>query len=202
MDFAMGTLLQEEMNIKGDAMYGEEIGHSRGETHIAFRLAAAGTLILLLLSTLSCGCSPGAHDLLPPRLGDAMLTRTLEGEDARLLVNRMHEKGIAPRQSLVGFYRDNAGSAAVVYVSVFGEAGDASGAVVKMRDGILRGNGVFGKYAEYDVGGCRIAGCTGLEAQHYFFAAGKRVYWVAAPPGSAFSLAQDLLAHVGAATEP
>jgi hypothetical protein len=182
-------------------MYGEEIGHSRGDGHIASPRAAAGILIVLLLSALSCGCSRGVHDVLPPRLDGAILSRSLEGEEARAIVNRMHGKGVAPVRSLIGFYGDDAGSAAVLYVSVYSEPEEASGAVTKMRDGILRGGGVFGEYTEFDVAGRRVSGCTGMGAQHYFFAAGKGVYWVAAPRGRAFSLAQDLVGRMGTSGE-
>jgi hypothetical protein len=202
MDFTMGTLLQEKMNSKGIAMYGEEIGHSRGAGHIVSPRAASGILPLLLLGALWCGCSREAHDVLPPRLAGAILARRLEGEEARAIVNRLHGKGVAPLRSLIGFYGDDAGSAAIVYVSVYSEPGEASGVAARMRDGILRGGSVFGAYTEYEVAGRRIAGCTGTGSQHYFFAAGRGVYWLAAPGGKAFSLAQDLAVRVDASTGP
>jgi hypothetical protein len=149
-------------------------------------------LCLTLWGILS-GCGGREADPLPHRLGDAPLIRRVEGDEARAVVDRMHGRGVAPVFSQIGYYGDDGGSGAVLYASVYQGVPEASAAEEKMRVLIGGGGGVFSRYAEYQVEGCRISGCDGMGGRHYFFSRGRRLYWLAAPKETAFSLVQEML---------
>lgn len=152
--------------------------------------------IFLALCAFVTGCSRNEQDPLPARLGDAPLVRRVQGAEARDIVDRMHGKGVAPLYSHIGFYGDALGSAAVLYASVYERATEATGADEKMRVRIAGAGGVFSGYGEYLVAGRTISGCDGLGQRHYFFTAGSRLYWIAAPPASAFALAQEMITRM------
>jgi hypothetical protein len=178
-------------------MYAEANGHSRGSMRrirgtygaLAGRLVISGVALCVVLA----GCGPKQGEFLPPHLGESSLARRLQGEEARAIVDRMHGKGVAPLFSQIGFYGDTAGAGALLYVSVYEHASGAAGADEKMRVRIAQPGGAFSDYAQYHVAGRLISSCEGMGQRHYFFAAGKRLYWIAAPEASAFSLVQELV---------
>jgi len=139
-------------------------------------------LIILVLPQLL-----GAQNLpsgVPPELGPLKLVESLQGKEAQIVVNRLHEKEVAPKASLMGQYSSGA-SQATLYVSFYETQAMAASASKRMTVRIKSGNQVFRHYEETKSRGLKLGRCIGLGQVHFFFLFRERMYWLAVDPSAA-----------------
>ena len=116
--------------------------------------------------------------ILPATLGELVLRRSLEGEEARSRLNRMHDKDVVPEQSLVGEY-EGAGHHGTLYVSRYALPSQAKKTDDQMALRIKRGSRIFRAYTGSNSGSIRLSRCVGMGQTHYFFHLKTNVYWLA-----------------------
>lgn len=139
---------------------------------IAFVVIVAMALVLLPWTT-------APEFTLPAMLGSLQLTGDYSGEEAREIVNRMHDKSVSPDENLIGTYRSPEGEA-TLYISMYGEPSAAEKDFRKMILLIQPGSPVFRDFQQMSVAGKEVGFCRGLGQWHYFFARGNVLYWLAA----------------------
>ena len=151
---------------------------------------AAGMLCALCLVG---GCT-GAP--LPARLGELSLVREISGDAGQQMIDRLHGKGVTPRESFIGFY-EGEGSRATLYVSGYDDPNDALDVDRKMAGRIRAGNAVFGGYRERNIDGQQVSECVGMQQVHFFFSSGNSLYWLGVDPPIAWGTLISLLDGVG-----
>ena len=120
-------------------------------------------------------------DGVPSDIGPLKLVRSLQGKEAQSFLDRLHEKEVAPKTSLMGQYSSNAYHA-TLYVSVYETPALAAVASRRMAARIKSGNPVFPHYSETTIRGLTISRCLGLGQVHMFFLLRDSVYWLAVDP--------------------
>lgn len=129
---------------------------------------------------------------LPTTLGTLKLTHQLHGKEAQSFLNRLHDKEIAPKTSVMGRYRDGKYEASL-YVSVFVSRSAAVEAFGQMTRLIRVGNRVFTQYKQLSKEKASAGRCEGLGQTHFFFSQRNQVYWLGADPRVAEDSFQALL---------
>lgn len=132
---------------------------------------------------------------LPPAIGGLVLEETLEGGQAREMLNQMHGKDMTPEQNRIGYY-GGPGGRAVLYVSEYPTVIRASSAFELMSTRIARGSGPFTQYNTRNIEGRNISLCLGLGQTHYFFVDQDVVYWLAVDLPVASVSAEALVDYV------
>ncbi|TSA21059.1 hypothetical protein D4R75_06610 [bacterium] len=132
---------------------------------------------------------------LPSELGTLKLTKTLQGNEARAFINRLHEKDVTPKNSVRGEYGGGK-EQATLYVSIYELRSKAAEAAKRMTRLISKGNRVFGQYKELKHGQLMIGRCEGLGQIHYFFLYRDRVFWLAADSSVAGASLESLVRSV------
>jgi hypothetical protein len=152
---------------------------------IALSALAAGIVAYLILSG-----SPPLQ--LPGKIGTLGLAYTVDGERANDILNRMHGMEVTPSRNLIGMYA-SASAGAVLYLSEYASAKDARFSFEKMARRIETGNPVFTGYRILRLGTTDVSVCFGQGQDHYFFSAGKILYWLAVDSLVSRSVAMDLV---------
>jgi hypothetical protein len=134
--------------------------------------------------------------LLPEKLGRLVLQKTLTGEPARRIVDRMHGKAVAQRENRIGYYGGPAGEA-TLYLTLYETAGEASHVEGVMADRIAAGNPVFGHFRSIDVRGRNVSICYGMGQTHFFLSRGRALYWLAVDNELAHESIQALVRGFG-----
>lgn len=134
------------------------------------------------------------REILPKDLGPLRLEKSLSGGEAQSLLDRLHERSVAPKLSLMGQYSSTS-SSATLYVSVYDSTSHAAEALDRMTARIKAGNAVFRHYGEGRNRGLKVSRCTGLGQVHFLFRFRERLLWLAVDP-SAASRTLDALADV------
>ncbi|MCK5572221.1 MAG: hypothetical protein KAJ12_05650, partial [Bacteroidetes bacterium] len=139
-----------------------------------------GWLVLLLVvaAVVPHLIAPSYGPLLPEKLGRLFLQRTLSGDAARGIVDRMHGKAVSEKENSIGYYDGPVGDA-VLYATVYYTPGEASRVERLMADRIASGSSVFGHFRFIEVREQRVAICYGLGQTHFFLARGRVLYWLA-----------------------
>jgi hypothetical protein len=132
---------------------------------------------------------------LPSRLGTLKLTKTLQGTEARAFINRLHEKDVTPKNSVMGEYGGRK-EQATLYVSIYELRSEAAEAAKRMTRLISKGNRVFGQYKEFKLGRLMIGRCEGLGQIHYFFLYRDKVFWLAVDSSVAGATLESLVGSV------
>ena len=149
-------------------------------------------LILPLLTQLQT-----RTDGVPSEIGSLKLVRSLQGKEAQSFLDRLHEKEVAPKTSLMGQYSLNAYHA-TLYVSVYETQARAADASRRMTARIKAGNQEFRHYEEIAIRGSVIGRCLGFSQVHFLFPFRGRVFWLAVdPPAATESLDALILSLVG-----
>lgn len=142
----------------------------------------------------ACQGSETARDvpsLVPNSLHGLALVERRSGSDAASLIQRLHDRSVAPVKSEIGSY-DSGEMQAVVYVSRFESAEDAGTALIDMAEGIGTGSSGFGHHESVTIAGVEVHRVVGHGQLHYFFARATDVTWLSVPP----SLARPALAQL------
>ena len=105
----------------------------------------------------------------------------MQGDAAQSFLNRLHDKKVVPKRSLMGQFA-SATSKATLYVSVFKVPHEAVDAVKRMSSNIRGGNPIFRHHAEFTVHSLDVERCVGLEQVHFYFLHRAKVYWLATDP--------------------
>lgn len=141
-------------------------------------VVAAIILVMIVLAVQFVPRFTPTRITLPTELGALRLQQHIFGEKARRLINQMHGKGVTPRANAIGLYADEMGEA-TLYLSIYDEEDEAASTLKKMIDGIATGFTPFSDFQQRRIEGQDVAYCTGDGQAHFFFAAGKALYWLA-----------------------
>ncbi len=135
-----------------------------------------GTALAVVIAA-ACGAAP-----FPPEdLGGMPRIRLLEGEDAQRLVSRLHRNpSVVPEATWLAEYAAPGGTV-LLYVSRFGSAREAAGALEAMLRGIRRGGSPFSDPVARPDGSWA---STGLGQEHLIWASGEELFWLQAPRGA------------------
>ena len=152
------------------------------------------TLLQILFAAI-CVSQPAD---LPGSLGSLKFTTRLEGSEAQSFLDRLHDKQIAPTNSVIGNYRQGKAQASI-YVSTFASQSLAASAAKQMDSLISRRNRVFSRYSQFTLGAAKIGRCEGMGLTHFFFRHLNQVYWMSSDPprsDAALKALLDFLAKV------
>ncbi|NIR49502.1 hypothetical protein GWO43_13465 [candidate division KSB1 bacterium] len=122
-------------------------------------------------------CSSEKTELLPQELSGLKLSRTMNGQEAKNFVNRLHFQEVAASKNEIGFYEEDKKSA-IIYISHYETAEQAETEERKMTDKISPQNSVFvgGKYL--DVNGKQVYRCFGMGQIHFVFSHKRQLFWI------------------------
>lgn len=152
-------------------------------------LIASGLLLAALLWT-----SPGGLLPLAETLPEGFtVVETVAGGEAAVLVDRLHGRGVAPRENIIERLAAP-GGAITVYRSLYTTGAEADAAAGRMRERIRKGGFGFSYFAEVREAAVPVARCAGQGRIHFFFAASHQLYWVEAEP-AALPAAWTFVAH-------
>ena len=152
-----------------------------GEHHGSITRCAV--LLWLLFPQMLCRAIPaGQPSDLPGSLGLLKLTTRLQGKEAQSFLDNLHDKNIAPVNSLIGKYRWGK-SQAFLFISIYTSDFLASAVNKKMSSLSSRGNQPFSDYSQLERRSTSISRCTGLGQTHFFFKHLNGVYWLSVDPG-------------------
>ena len=129
---------------------------------------------------------------LPERVGDLVLISEAQGESAREIVDRMHGKGVSPKQSNVGTYQSQS-ARADIYLSTYANTSEAQNVYRVMAERIGAGGTPFFLYQNVAIAGQSVSFCLGLGQAHYFFVRSEQLYWVSADAGVAQNMITELM---------
>lgn len=132
---------------------------------------------------------------LPQSLGRLVLVKTLEGKDAKVFLDRLHQKAVAPKSSVTGEYRAG-DKTATLYVSIYRAGREAREAGSQMMRLIKGGNRAFGHYSEKHRGRILVGRCVGMGQIHYLFQVRVRVFWLSIDPTLEQEALESLLKNV------
>lgn len=163
------------------------------------RIADSG-VIFVLVSLLALPSALCQTRVLPQSLGRLILVKTLEGKDAQVFLNRLHQKSVAPKSSVTGEYLTG-DKTATLYVSVYKAEREAREAGSRMMRLMKGGNRVFGHYSENNYGRLLVGRCVGRGQIHYIFQDRARLYWLSIDPVLEQEALESLLVHVSAPIE-
>ena len=163
------------------------------------RIANRG-VIFVLVSLLALSSALCQTRVLPESLGRLILVKTLEGKDAQVFLNRLHQKSVAPKSSVTGEYLTG-DKTATLYVSVYKAEREAREAGSRMMRLMKGGNRVFGHYSENSHGRLLVGRCVGRGQIHYIFQDRARLYWLSIDPVLEQEALESLLVHVSAPIE-
>lgn len=133
----------------------------------------------ILIFVLISACLSQAPEItLPDSISGLPLTRVISGEEAEKIIERMHDKSIAPDLNQIGFYTGNSRQA-ILYVSSFGSARKANKRLKEMSDEIgTAGSSGFGHQVQFRVNDHPIHLVVGYGQVHFFYAQGNYLYWL------------------------
>jgi hypothetical protein len=140
-------------------------------------------LCLLLAAGACAGQRPAASTAspLPREIHGLPLTDSTTGAAAARLVDRMHDKGVAPVATWVGVYGGGA-TEATLYVSRYRTPAEAAAQLAVMAGRIGSGTALYGHHSAMTIAGTTVHTVLGGGQVHYFFARGADLTWLAIPP--------------------
>lgn len=161
-------------------------------------LMTAGALILAASAglTLLTACETGTRDL-PANIGDLRLREEIRGTAAAAIIDRMHGKGVTPRETRIGAY-EGPGGDATLYVSRYRSDAEAREVFEKMDAGIAAGHPHFVHHRLIEVVGTRVSFCLGAGQAHYYLRAHQSVWWLAVDQPVATATAEALIRRLAA----
>lgn len=159
-----------------------------------FKFSAMSILKILVVIFFLYGCSKQDSTVFKPfvELNGLKLSRHISGEEARELINQLHNKSVTPSSNDVLFYEGLKGKA-TLYVSIYKSDADTKEAYDKMVRLIKDGNQVFGHFHEMEIETQPLSMCLGMGQAHYFFAKDNKLYWLSTNYEIAQATVFDLL---------
>ncbi|HYG60047.1 MAG TPA: hypothetical protein VD902_18430, partial [Symbiobacteriaceae bacterium] len=147
----------------------------------------AGVMIYLFIGfgKFQADAGPPIDLTLPETWQEFSRTANTEGKDALALFQKEHEKKIRFKQGIRAEYTDGT-TVFTMWVAPGSDEGNASQMVVEMSNKIGSTGKTFAASTMVDLGGgTTIFRTEGQDAVNYFFAKGRKVYWVAVKQGDA-----------------
>jgi hypothetical protein len=151
---------------------------------------ASAVVVLIGLVLLLTEWRTEEHQL-PVSLGRMRLTQVVRGADAQSMVDRMHGKGVAPKENLVGSY-GSGDSTATVFVSYYDDARIPVLQMERMADLIRYRTFEFSGLTRGTVEGVDVCECRTMGLPQAFFALDRGLYWMSASEASG----PDALRHL------
>jgi len=112
------------------------------------------------------------------------LTEMRSGSDAAAMVERLHEKDVAPEETYIGYYGTGPDHA-MLYVSLFGSGDEADSVLREMSSHIGEGSSPFGHHKTFAVDGTETHLVLGQGQMHFFFVRGDTMTWLGMSPDMA-----------------
>jgi hypothetical protein len=156
-------------------------------------LLASAAIVVFLLFILVMNRYTAPSYSLPATLGSLQLVEQMAGQEARTVINLLHDKGVTPDENFIGEYAAESGKA-TLYVSVYGGRDETVEAEQKMARRIEQGSPVFTRYRTLTIDGRNVSECVGMGQIHYFFSQGQALFWLAVDMQVAQQTLQTLLA--------
>lgn len=116
-------------------------------------------------------------EILPEKVNDLTLVKTVSGDEAKEFINKLHFKPVTENENVIGYYENLSGSA-IVYVTLYPNDKSAIEDFDKMTKKISPENSVFIYPKFFNHQGQRIYQCFGMGMTHYVFALNKKLYWI------------------------
>ena len=114
----------------------------------------------------------------PLAIGEYRQTQVVTGPAAVSQMSRLHGKGVGVSDGYVGHY-EGRGGGMVAYVAETPSEADADSLLRQMEERIGTGNQYFTGLKPVAVDGVRVLSVQSGQESHYFWAAGKKVVWIA-----------------------
>jgi len=140
------------------------------------------------------GCTE-KKDYLPESFGDMIRTSLIKGEEAKRIIDQLHNKEVAPVKNEIGYFTTVRGKA-IIYITYYDDNETANSELIKMTDKIAPGNTPFirGEYIRFDEK--NIYRCFGMGQTHFIFAEEKNLYWITVDTHIGHQLLNDYLIFV------
>jgi hypothetical protein len=138
---------------------------------------------------------------LPKALGSLVLREEVQGAKAQAIINKMHGKGVTPKDNMIAAYENGDGSA-TVYLSVYTNQAESQETIAQMVRGIEKGTSPFSELRTITIRGQEMSFCMGFGQTHYFFYIDNSVYWMTADFAVAEEAASELVRALKGSTTP
>lgn len=135
------------------------------------------------------GSSSPADSPIPQSIAGYRLRQTVTGQSAVEQLTEMHGKDVELTNVWIGRYQ---GSGTVWYSEIVSEA-KAAELIGRMTGKIAAGNQAFTNLRQFQYEGVTVYSVIGMGQQHFYYQAGNKMVWLAAPQGGEEPFLQDAL---------
>ncbi len=149
-------------------------------------------LVLLVPNFISCSKS---GEVLPERISDLQLVKTISGESAKIHINKLHHQPVTENENVIGYYENMSGEA-IVYITLYRNESEAKADLDKMTNKISPENSVFINPVFFDYRSNKIYRCFGMGMTHYVFVLNKKLYWISVDTHLAKNFFQEFYKHI------
>ncbi len=131
---------------------------------------------------------------IPEKIGEKVLSGLIEGDNAKIIINKLHQLQVSPQQNYIGEYGD--AEKDLLYLSIYQNEIDAIESFNKMINKMRQNtNGPFTylvpmkKYDEQSFM------TLGLGSVHYIYKSGKNIIWLSTKQKFFNELPDNLIYH-------
>jgi hypothetical protein len=132
---------------------------------------------------------------MPREISGFSLSQKLTGKEAADFLNKLHLQKVTDEQSEIGFYKGKSGDA-VIYLTYYSSAEEASEYEKRMTDKITNENTPFIMGAYENIGGRRIFRTFGMGQTHFVFSDGNVLIWLSFETSGAIELLNEYLSNL------
>ena len=137
-------------------------------------------LLFLFLGILLLNCRQSESKLVPESIAGFKLVKTLEGEQAKSYINRLHFKNVAPQENTIAFYKkDN--KELILYLTLYEQDDEARKDWQRMVKKISPENSVFVQGTVLNLDGKDVYRCFGMGQTHFVFVHQNALIWFSVP---------------------
>ncbi|OIJ18893.1 hypothetical protein BKP45_15305 [Anaerobacillus alkalidiazotrophicus] len=115
---------------------------------------------------------------IPDNIGAYYLTNKVEGEEAKQIMNQLHEKEVELNEAYALEYQTRQGAYAIVWISESSEDGVPLSLFENMKT-IIETSDIYSSHSETMVSGKPVQYAFGMERDHYYFVNDDRFIFVA-----------------------
>jgi hypothetical protein len=148
-------------------------------------------LIIIHFIILACART----DAIPDQILDFKLTKTLSGEEAKILVDKIHFNEVAPDNNRIGFY-SNSTHQSTIYVTFYANSDIAQKEWKRMTDKISPENSVFIMASVFKHDGKDVYRCFGMGQTHFVFSFESMLIWISTETTKANSFLNAYIKHL------
>lgn len=131
-------------------------------------------LILSIISLIGC---TEKKVILPDKVDDLILVKTLSGNIAKNYINKLHFQPVTENENLIGYYENLSGNA-IVYVTIYNSEREARHDFDKMTRKISPENSVFIYPEFFNYENNKIYKCFGMGMTHFVFTFNQKLFWI------------------------